>query len=241
MATSTSSMRSSRPLTRRRRRQPRPSRLSRAAEVDLASGGRPAGALAGFANFLLGCGRASSRGRSSSAGTRWKSRHTGTRRYPYTRLGASLMTPLLEQLAMLPELVEAFGFRAARAPATRPTTSSQRPPGPRKTRADVLVVTSDRMRSSSRWADDDPQARRGVLSSTASGPRGSSSSTASSLQQVPDFIALRGDPSDKIPGARGVGPKTAATVPARVWLARSCAGGRPLPKSRRRICASTGE
>jgi DNA polymerase I len=27
---------------------------------------------------------------------------------------------------------------------------------------------------------------------------------------VPDFIALRGDPSDKIPGARGVGPKTAA-------------------------------
>ena len=28
--------------------------------------------------------------------------------------------------------------------------------------------------------------------------------------QVPDFIALRGDPSDKIPGARGVGAKTAA-------------------------------
>ena len=31
-------------------------------------------------------------------------------------------------------------------------------------------------------------------------------------EQVPDFIALRGDPSDKIPGAKGVGPKTAATV-----------------------------
>jgi DNA polymerase-1 len=30
--------------------------------------------------------------------------------------------------------------------------------------------------------------------------------------QVPDFIALRGDPSDKLPGARGVGPKTAADV-----------------------------
>jgi DNA polymerase-1 len=28
--------------------------------------------------------------------------------------------------------------------------------------------------------------------------------------QVPDFIALRGDASDKIPGAKGVGPKTAA-------------------------------
>jgi DNA polymerase-1 len=30
--------------------------------------------------------------------------------------------------------------------------------------------------------------------------------------QVPDFIALRGDPSDRIPGAKGVGPKTAATI-----------------------------
>ena len=31
-------------------------------------------------------------------------------------------------------------------------------------------------------------------------------------EQVPDFIALRGDPSDKIPGARGVGPKRAAEL-----------------------------
>ncbi len=31
-------------------------------------------------------------------------------------------------------------------------------------------------------------------------------------EQVPDFIALRGDPSDKIPGARGVGAKTAASL-----------------------------
>ena len=30
--------------------------------------------------------------------------------------------------------------------------------------------------------------------------------------QVPDFIALRGDPSDKLPGARGVGPKGAAVL-----------------------------
>ena len=29
---------------------------------------------------------------------------------------------------------------------------------------------------------------------------------------VPDFIALRGDPSDGIPGAKGVGEKTAASV-----------------------------
>ena len=29
---------------------------------------------------------------------------------------------------------------------------------------------------------------------------------------MPDFIALRGDPSDKIPGAPGVGPKKAADI-----------------------------
>src|SRR5207244_1118533 len=31
-------------------------------------------------------------------------------------------------------------------------------------------------------------------------------------RQVPDFIALRGDPSDRLPGARGVGPKGAAAL-----------------------------
>src|SRR5215468_8415446 len=30
--------------------------------------------------------------------------------------------------------------------------------------------------------------------------------------QVPDFIALRGDPSDKIPGAKGVGALGAASL-----------------------------
>ena len=30
--------------------------------------------------------------------------------------------------------------------------------------------------------------------------------------QVPDFIALRGDPSDGLPGAKGIGAKTAADL-----------------------------
>jgi DNA polymerase I len=29
-------------------------------------------------------------------------------------------------------------------------------------------------------------------------------------ERVPDFIALRGDPSDRLPGARGIGPERAA-------------------------------
>jgi 5'-3' exonuclease len=31
-------------------------------------------------------------------------------------------------------------------------------------------------------------------------------------EQVPDFIALRGDPSDGLPGAKGIGEKTAADI-----------------------------
>jgi DNA polymerase-1 len=45
--------------------------------------------------------------------------------------------------------------------------------------------------------------------------------------QVPDFIALRGDPSDKIPGAPGVGPKKAADVlKQHGTLAQALADGR---------------
>jgi DNA polymerase-1 len=45
--------------------------------------------------------------------------------------------------------------------------------------------------------------------------------------QVPDFIALRIDPSDKLPGARGVGPKGAADLLKRYGDAILAAGRLP--------------
>ena len=58
-------------------------------------------------------------------------------------------------------------------------------------------------------------------------------------KQVPDFIALRGDPSDKLPGAQGVGPKTAADLLAQYGsLEAMLAEGRFA--RRRTSCASTG-
>jgi DNA polymerase-1 len=42
---------------------------------------------------------------------------------------------------------------------------------------------------------------------------------------VPDFIALRGDPSDSLPGAPGVGPKTAAELLARHGSLEAAIGG----------------
>ena len=44
------------------------------------------------------------------------------------------------------------------------------------------------------------------------GPRRGARALRRRAPQVPDFIALRGDPSDKIPGARGVGAQTAASL-----------------------------
>ena len=46
-------------------------------------------------------------------------------------------------------------------------------------------------------------------------------------EQVPDLIALRGDPSDKLPGARGIGPKKAAELLAQYGsLGAALADGR---------------
>jgi DNA polymerase-1 len=44
------------------------------------------------------------------------------------------------------------------------------------------------------------------------GPEGVRERYGIDPELVPDFIALRGDPSDGLPGAKGVGPKTAAEL-----------------------------
>lgn len=65
---------------------------------------------------------------------------------------------------------------------------------------------------------------------------------------VPDFIALRGDPSDSLPGAPGVGPKTAAELLERhgsLEAALAAVGTverpRPTPDERPRVAQSLRE
>jgi 5'-3' exonuclease len=56
---------------------------------------------------------------------------------------------------------------------------------------------------------------------------------------VPDFIALRGDPSDGLPGAKGVGPKTAADMLRRHGsleaTLEAAAGGTSLASAREQL------
>src|SRR5439155_19349544 len=77
----------------------------------------------------------------------------------------------------------------------------------------VLVATSDR--DAFQLVSDRVtilQPVRGVSELARIGPVEVRERYGVEPEQVPDFIALRGDSSDRIPGARGVGPKTAADL-----------------------------
>jgi DNA polymerase-1 len=83
----------------------------------------------------------------------------------------------------------------------------------RKKRWPALVVTSDRdsfQLASSTVTILTPT--RGVSELARIGPDEVRERYGVEPKQVPDFIALRGDPSDKLPGAPGVGPKRAAEI-----------------------------
>jgi len=178
------------------------------------AGGRPAGALVGFANFLLRLWQ-TEEPRGVVVG--WDTLDVPTYRHQALAVyqaGRVFDDALLEQLAMLPELVEAFGFRAARAPGfeaddflAAAATAEEEHGGT------ALVVTSDR--DSFQLVSDRTtilRPVRGVFELDRVGPARVRELYGVEPEQVPDFIALRGDPSDKIPGARGVGPKTAASI-----------------------------
>jgi DNA polymerase I len=121
---------------------------------------------------------------------------------------------LLEQLDMLPQLVEALGFATAKAAGYEAddfVAAAVRAEEKRGGRA--VVITSDRdlfQLASERTVIVTPV--RGVSELARIGPAEVRERYGVDPALVPDFVALRGDPSDRLPGARGVGPKTAASV-----------------------------
>ena len=121
---------------------------------------------------------------------------------------------LLEQLALLPELVAAFGFAVAKGAGYEADDFLAAAADAETERGGhALVATSDR--DSFQLASEHVtilQPTRGVSEIARIGPAEVRERYGVEPSQVPDFIALRGDPSDKLPGARGVGPKTAAQI-----------------------------
>src|SRR4029078_2799788 len=85
--------------------------------------------------------------------------------------------------------------------------------GARRWKGEVVVATSDRdafQLASERVTILQPV--KGVSELARVGPAEVRERYGVDPAQGPDFIALRGDSSDRIPGARGVGPKTAADI-----------------------------
>jgi DNA polymerase-1 len=176
--------------------------------------GKPGNALLGFSNFLVRLWQ-TEEPRAVLVG--WDSLDHPTYRHELFegyQSGRVFENDLLEQLDLMPELVRSFGFAAAKAPgyeaddflAAAVTHEEERG-------GTAVVVTSDR--DSFQLASAQTtilQPTRGVSQLARVGPDEVRERYGVEPEQVPDFIALRGDPSDKMPGAKGVGPKTAATL-----------------------------
>jgi len=176
--------------------------------------GRPANALVGFGNFLM---RLWEREDPRAVLVGWDTLEVPTYRheaFPGYQAGREFDAELLEQLGLLPQLVEAFGFAAAKGPGFEADDFLAAAVSHEEARkGTALVVTSDRdafQLASERTTILQPT--RGVSELARVGPAEVRERYGVEPVQVPDFIALRGDPSDRLPGARGVGPKTAADV-----------------------------
>jgi DNA polymerase-1 len=176
--------------------------------------GRPANMIVGFTNMLVGLWD-QEQPRSVLVG--FDSLDTPTYRhtaFPAYQSGRIFEDDLLEQLDLLPELVESLGFASAKAPGYEADDfMGAVVAAEEKKKRPVLVATSDRdlfQLASERTTILQPT--RGVSEISRIGPAEVRERYGVEPKQVPDFIALRGDPSDKLPGAKGVGPKTAASL-----------------------------
>jgi DNA polymerase-1 len=176
--------------------------------------GRPSGALIGFANFVL---RLWQTEQPRAVVVAWDTLGSPTYRneaFAGYQGGRVFDDALVEQLALLPELVESMGFAVAKAPGYEADDFLAAAAATEEASGGLtVVVTSDRdafQLVSERTSVLQPV--KGVSELARIGPAEVRERYGVDPAQVPDFIALRGDPSDKLPGARGVGPKTAAAV-----------------------------
>jgi DNA polymerase-1 len=175
------------------------------------AGGRPANALVGFANFLQRLWDAE---QPAAVFVGWDTLEVPTYRHvelPGYQAGREFDRALLEQLDALPTLVASFGFAYGKAPGYE--ADDFLAAAVAKWKGPIVVATSDR--DAFQLVSDRVtilQPVRGVSELTRVGPAEVRERYGVDPEQVVDFIALRGDGSDRIPGAPGVGPKKAASL-----------------------------
>jgi DNA polymerase I len=175
--------------------------------------GGPGNMLFGFSNMLL---RLWQDERPRNVLVAWDTLEVPTYRHEALAVyqsGREFEDELLEQLGLLPSLVASSGLAVAKAPGYEAddflgaAVTAEEAAG----RA-VLVATSDR--DAFQLASGLTTILQPVRGEAPAriGPAEVRERYGVDPEQVPDFIALRGDPSDRIPGARGIGPKKAADL-----------------------------
>jgi len=176
-------------------------------------GNRGGNAIVGFANFLLRFYE-SEAPRAVLVG--WDTLDAPTYRhqaFAAYQSGRDFDRELVEQLEILPDFVRACGFAAAKqAGYEADDFLAAAVAAEERRRGTVVVATGDRdafQLASARTTILQP-VRAGEIARI--GPAEVRARYGVEPAQVPDFIALRGDPSDKLPGAKGVGPKGAASL-----------------------------
>jgi DNA polymerase-1 len=176
-------------------------------------GNRGGGAIVGFANLLL---RLYENERPRAVLVGWDTLGAPTYRqklFPPYQGGRQFDDEIVEQLEVLPGLVQACGFASAKAAGYEADDFLAAAVAAEEARGgEALVASGDRdafQLASDRTTILHP-VRAGEMARI--GPAEVRERYGVEPRQVPDFIALRGDPSDKLPGARGVGPKGAAAL-----------------------------
>jgi len=176
-------------------------------------GNKGAGAIVGFANFLL---RLYTEADPRAVLVGWDTLDAPTYRHralPGYQGGRVFDAELLDQLDVLPQFVEACGFAVAKAPGYEADDFLAAAVAQEERQGGTVVLASGD-RDAFQLASDRTVILHPVRAGEMAriGPAEVRERYGVDPKQVPDFIALRGDPSDKIPGAPGVGPKSAASL-----------------------------
>ena len=178
--------------------------------------GAPGNALTGFTDMLV---RLWQRERPRAVVVGWDTLEVATYRHEAFsgyQSGREFDPELLEQLAALPGFVATAGIVCGKAPGYEAddflATAAARE---EEAGGTALVATSDR--DAFQLASERTTILQPVRGGEPAriGPAEVRERYGVEPAQVPDFIALRGDPSDRIPGARGIGEKRAAELLAR--------------------------
>jgi DNA polymerase I len=177
------------------------------------TGNRGGGAIVGFANFLL---RLFEIEQPRAVLVGWDSLDSPNHRqrlFPAHQSGRVFDEELLDQLQVLPAFVTACGFANAKASGYEADDFLAAAVAEEERRRGIVLIASG-----DRYAFQLASAATTILHPVRAGemarigPVEVRERYGVDPHQVPDFIALRGDPSDKLPGARGVGPKGAAAL-----------------------------